>query len=70
VSDYIDLVTAKFDGTVILLGDGTGMFASPIRLTTGASSNSVVVGDFNEDGMLDIAAANVQSNDVSVLLQQ
>ncbi len=35
---------------------------------TGSGSQSVAVGDFNGDGMLDLAVANLYSNTVSVLL--
>jgi hypothetical protein len=53
----------------ILLGDGTGNFtwvaSSP---AVGSWPSSVAVGDFNGDGKLDIAVANLYSNNVSILL--
>ena len=41
---------------------------SPIAIGTGTTPNSVVVADFNGDGVDDIATANNTSNNVSVLL--
>jgi hypothetical protein len=43
-------------------------FADAANFGVGSSPNSVAVGDFNGDGDLDMATANVYSNDVSVLL--
>src|SRR5258708_25982221 len=37
-------------------------------LAVGRSPDSVAVGDFNVDGMLDLATANFDSYDISVLL--
>ena len=59
------------DGSVtILLGNGAGGFeaASGSPFTTGAGPVSVVVGDFNGDGRLDLAAVNNDSNNITVLL--
>jgi hypothetical protein len=52
----------------ILFGKGNGTFYSPVPFTTGTASSSIVAGDFNADGNLDLAVANSQSNTVSVLL--
>ncbi|MGF2036394.1 MAG: FG-GAP-like repeat-containing protein [Nostoc sp. CmiVER01] len=52
----------------MLLGDGTGSFATATNFSVGTSPISVTVGDFNGDGKLDLAAANINSNNVSVLL--
>jgi hypothetical protein len=47
----------------VRLGDGTGSFDAPISFgnvpNTDSSSNDVVVGDFNNDLLPDIATANV-----------
>jgi len=67
-----DLVVAnESDGTVtVLLGDGTGGFkraaGSPFQV--GTHPSSVAVGDFNGDGYPDLAIANRDSNNVTVLL--
>ena len=45
-------------GVSVLFGTGTGSFSSPSALQTASTAApSVVVGDFNGDGKLDIAAA-------------
>jgi hypothetical protein len=66
------VVTNTTDGTVgILLGNGSGTFAAPAPYSTGTGSNpyAVAVGDFNGDGVLDLAVANNSAgNVVSVLL--
>jgi hypothetical protein len=49
------------------LGNGDGTFETPRLFATRSFSLSVVVGDFNGDGFLDLAATNY-TNDVSVLL--
>jgi hypothetical protein len=68
-----DLVVANVnDSTVtILLGNGNGTFTqaanSPISVA-GASPTSVAMGDFNRDGIQDVAVAIAGPNDVSILL--
>ena len=64
-------VTNAFDNTVtILLGNGDGTFtptaSSP--LAVGTEPLAVAVGDFNGDGKLDLAVANVGSNNVTIFL--
>jgi len=69
-----DLATANSfsDNVTVLLGNGSGGFAvaagSPITLGTTVNPYSVVVGDFNGDGIQDLATANFSSNNVTVLL--
>lgn len=65
----LDLVTANTgDNSVsVLLGNGSGGFASAGQYAAGSSPRSVAVGDFNKDGNLDLAAANA-GGAVSVLL--
>ncbi|MEG4280532.1 VCBS repeat-containing protein [Microcoleus sp. MON1_C1] len=50
----------------ILLGTGTGSFGTPTKLSSGANTKpvSVVTGDFDADGKLDLVIANSQSNNV------
>jgi uncharacterized protein (UPF0548 family) len=52
----------------VLLGKGDGTFHAAVNYVTGLNPESVGVGDFNGDGILDVAVANLFSNDVSVLL--
>ena len=48
-----------FDTLTVLLGDGTGHFkASPTISSTGPDPSTVAVGDFNNDGIPDLAIAN------------
>jgi hypothetical protein len=63
--------TSDFDNTVIiLLGNGNGTFtpASGSPITVGNFPEAVAVGDFNTDGVLDLAVANANDNTVSILL--
>ena len=54
----------------IRLGDGMGGFTSPAtpEVVVGTNPNSVTIGDFNNDGQQDFAAANQSSNNVSIRL--
>ncbi len=73
-----DLAVANYnDNTIsILLGNGDGTFAAAVNYTlTDANSStkspvSVVTGDFNADGNMDLAIANQADGTVSVLLGQ
>gem|GEM_PF-834550 len=66
-----DVVAAcgNANAVAILLGNGYGGFASPIRYITGYCVRGVAVGDFNADGLPDIASVS-NSNAVSILLQR
>ena len=56
-------------GTVsILLGRGDGTFLPAVGYAVGGDPRALVVGDFNGDGIPDIATANYLSGTVSVLL--
>jgi hypothetical protein len=60
---------SSLNGTVsVLLGQGNGSFLPAQTLPAGSLPQSVAVGDFNGDGIPDLAVANSDSNTVSVLL--
>ncbi len=69
---FQDLAVANSgsNDVTVLLGDGLGGFTpapgSPFAVGTGPVS--VAIGDFNLDGILDLAVANQSTNDVSVFL--
>ena len=69
----LDLLTVNYnngnDGTVsVLLGNGDGTFQAHTDSGTGAGPDGMIIGDFNGDGKLDVAVANLIGNSVSVLL--
>lgn len=73
VDGNIDLAVANFnsDNVSILLGNGTGGFVlapgSPFP-TGGDTPVSIITADFNEDGKIDLAVANFNTFNVSILL--
>jgi hypothetical protein len=51
-----DLVTANFtSATTVMPGNGDGTFAGPLAVVAGIYPTSVVTGDFNGDGLSDLA---------------
>ena len=67
-NDYFNGGVTNNNTVSILLGNGDGSFQAEENLPTGKQPLSVVVGDFNGDGKLDLAVANFLSNDVTILL--
>jgi hypothetical protein len=57
-------------GVYVMLSTGTGSFGSPTKFTAGARPRYLAVGDFNRDGKIDLAVANVGFgfNKISVLI--
>lgn len=54
-----DPPTSGIGATWVILGNGDGSFQPPTRLTTGIAPKAVAVGDFDEDGHLDLASIDV-----------
>jgi len=52
----------------ILLGNGDGTFQALSTFASGNAPISIVVGDFNADGIADLATADTNDADVSVML--
>ena len=57
-----DLAKANYDYysdyVSVLLGNGDGTFAAPLSFAAGDRPYSVTTGDFNGDGITDLATAN------------
>jgi hypothetical protein len=66
---YYDLAVATGDNTVsILLGNGTGTFPASVQYSVPGNPVAIIVGDFNGDGIPDIATADQYTSQVSILL--
>lgn len=70
-----DVVIANISGSNVAVylnttptGSGASSFTAKQSFTVGNKASSVMMGDLNNDGQLDLAVANFESNDVSVLL--
>jgi FG-GAP-like repeat len=58
-------------GTIVLLqGNGDGSFQSPQTLIDGNYPTSIVAGDFNGDGFVDLAWTDLAAGTVNVMLNQ
>jgi FG-GAP-like repeat/FG-GAP repeat len=64
-----DLLVADGDGSVAeLLGDGNGNLVSAGKVAQVGSAVSMAVGDFNHDGIRDLAISDFRSNAVMIFL--
>jgi hypothetical protein len=68
ITGRVSSSTGSFGEVVILPGRGDGTFGTPYLVRVGTFPNSVVLGDFNHDGMLDAAVTDSASGRVDVLL--
>src|SRR5262249_43047277 len=72
VQDLVVANSGDFDsGNIsVLLGNGDGTFQAAVNFGAGNNPSSIAVGDFNGDGIQDLAVANnsFSSDNVSVLL--
>ena len=70
--NQLDIVVANYRTSTIavIFGYKNGRFSSPTFYPTGdgAHSNAVIVADFNNDGQLDIAVANMGRGNVGIFL--
>jgi hypothetical protein len=70
---HLDLVVANagvllYPGDVtVLLGNGDGTFGQPAIYSAGQDPFSVALGDYNDDGKLDLAVADESVNQLSIL---
>lgn len=65
---WLSLLVIVLGGLLKPVAAQTVSFGAKTDFGTGGSPSSVAVGDFNGDGKLDLAVANVISNTVSILL--
>ena len=66
--DIIDILVANPDNNTLSLLEGTGIEFFPVRLLTcGDSPQLVTASDLDNDGNMDLIAANMGSGDLSVL---
>jgi hypothetical protein len=69
---HADILVANTSGgtLTVLLGDGRGHFHSVpgVAFPAGPSPNDLALADFNGDGHLDVAIANAETPEISILL--
>jgi prepilin-type processing-associated H-X9-DG protein len=64
---HADVAAANGGSIFIHPGRGNGAFADPISYRAGHTPFSIAAADFDGDGRLDLATANLVSGDVSIL---
>ena len=65
----IDLAAAQDSSVALFFNDGQGNFKPPAELRTGQHPASIVVADFNNDGVPDLATGNYPyTDDIAVML--
>jgi len=52
----------------VLVGNGDGTFQPAQNFSVGNNPRSIALGDFNGDGLVDVAVTDRDSNDVSILI--
>ena len=62
-----DPLTSTPGSLSVLLGNGDGTFQTAMSFAAGTQPGAVVAGDFNQDGVLDLAVTDVANNAVSIL---
>jgi hypothetical protein len=68
---WLDLVGTQQSApgyVFVILRDANGRFKAPVRYRTGKDPNSVAIGDFNRDGIADLAVLNSTDDSISILL--
>ena len=67
---YADLITPnEFSNSIsVLLGQGSGTFATAISYAAGSAPQGIAVGDFNRDGKTDVVVSNAGTNQIAILL--
>ena len=70
VADQGDPTTGTGQGLTLFQDDGPGQFNSAGTITVGSAPSALAVGDFTGDGVLDLAVADANSDDVYILLNK
>lgn len=65
---HIDIAFSGVGLFTIMLNDGSGGFSDPAYINLGTNSRSMVMGDMDGDQDLDFATANINSENISVLV--